>query len=249
MTRDEITQALASIGRHHTHAQRELVQLVKRLQKEGASMEPVESTDAPVDGPASVPRDPSVAPPTREEALATAKEVLREKLRGAGQSHLLHLVDQVQQPDLDALHRAAPAGPNPSPCTALRERVPDTADLEFLRDIFDGETLAGGRGRIGRGAGGLRQYEQDVRVASQADLKTWPSGFYTDHTNQATQFLFNQAANGWALLIEGLPAGTGIFTLHYGDAGRTCFFPVATSGLDHETREFLAASFRQVFMP
>ncbi|WP_233874944.1 hypothetical protein [Paraburkholderia adhaesiva] len=253
MTGDEIAEALASIGQHHTRAQRELLQLSLRLQNEGRTEhtqcapltqyvmpEPAQEDLLPV-----VPPTPAVngARPTREQALSTAKEVLRHELHNNHQSHLVHLVDQVSQSDIDAMHQVA-AMPSPAFPTPVR----DLTNMEFFRGFFNAQTIEGGRGQIGRGSFGLTQYEEDVRVAKQADLTGWPSGFYTDHTNQATQFLLNQVPPGRAILVEGLPRGDiRVSTLNYNEGEHASFTPMAPARLDKGAKQFLTVCFRQAF--
>ncbi|MGF6604359.1 hypothetical protein P3T23_009114 [Paraburkholderia sp. GAS448] len=263
MTRDEIAQALASIGQHHTRAQRELLQLALRLQNEGVAGQARDVLPARHAIPEDTQEDllPVVAAttaasgprprPTTGQALARAKEVLREELVNHHQSHLLHLVDTVEQSDIDATHDAthhSPAQPTPAPTPVADPSVGSEAGVDFFRNLFSAQALAGGRGPIGSGAFGLKHYQQDVRLARQAHLKNWPSGFYTDHTTQATQFLLNRADLGWAILIEGLQrADIRASTLNYSMEEFASFTPMNPVGLDEEQRALLADCFRQTF--
>ncbi|MBB5409253.1 hypothetical protein HDG34_003194 [Paraburkholderia sp. HC6.4b] len=254
MTRDEIAEALASIGQHHTRAQRELLQLALRLQNEGLTGQTRDMLPARHAIPEDSQEDllPVVAAttavsaprlrPTTAQALATAKEVLKEELINHDQSHLLHLVDTVEQSDIDATHHA------PAPTPVTEPSTGNQASVEFFRNIFNAQTLAGGTGPLGIGVAGLKHYQQDVRLARQAHLKNWPSGFYTEHTTHATQFLLNRADLGWAILVEGLQrADIRASTLNYGKEEFASFMPMPSVGLDEGKRERLASCFNQTF--
>ena len=257
MTSEEITQALASIGQHHTRAQRELLQLTLRLQREGMQ-EKVEGArpagntlpeilqEDAVSAIAGASGQPEARPtPSKEQALATAKEVLKDQFINHNQAHLLHLVDTVEQSDLDAFN-GTPV--RPTPVMEPPAPVYGQANVEFFRDLFNAQTLAGGRGPIGEGMFGLKHYQQDVRLARQAHLKEWPSGFYTDHTTQATQFMLNRADLGWAILIEGMQrADIRVSTLDYNKEEFPRFTPMAATRLGDENRQLLAGCFRQAF--
>jgi hypothetical protein len=257
MTRDEIAQALASIGQHHARAQREILQLALRLQNEGLTEPardvlpdqhvPSDSTQEdllPVVPPATEVSEPHPRP-TREQALATAKEVLREQLKNHNQPYLLHLVERVEQSDVDAVHHAAAF---PTPVAETSPLLRDRANMEFFRGFFNAQTITGGRGPIGKGVFGLKQYEEDVRVARQTDLRGWPSGFYTDHATRATQFMLNQVEAGWAILIEGLARGDiHVSLLNYNEGERARFTQIAPDRLDRGTCESLAGCFKEAF--
>jgi hypothetical protein len=253
MTREEIVEALVSVGQHHTCAQRELLQLTLRLQREGLTGDQAYGTtvaQAHEPGQAAVQESvartlpgtvngvgpsPATGVPTKAEALATAKEVLKGKLISNGQRDLLHLVDQVKQSDLDETS-VSPALPTPAAqaSTPIRQRT----NVEFFRDWFDAQTMEGGRGPIGNGVFGRKRYEQDVRLARQADLRGWPSGFYTDHVTKAVQFMINQPASGRAILFEGLSTGDVRVGAHAYDGSEYARF--APVDLNDEIRTFLA---------
>jgi hypothetical protein len=170
--------------------------------------------------------NPAAAAPSMSDALQTAKTVLKDALRAAGQSQLVDMVDHVSEADLKRVQSVAeqptPAdGPTPVTSTESHEAKRDRESLAAFAgpgSIFvthlNADTVQGGRGQLGKGIAGLSRWQEDARWIDETRLKGWPSGFYQNRDTKATQLLINTARA--AILVDGLPnPGAQVFVLRY----------------------------------
>jgi hypothetical protein len=184
--------------------------------------------------------------PSMADALETAKTVLKDALRAAGQSQLVDMVDHVSEADLKRVQAATeqptPAdGPTPAlPPAQAHEQERERASLNAFigpQSIFVGnlnsETVQGGKGRLGKGVAGLIRWQEDAVWIEESRLKSWPSGFYQNRDTKATQLLINTERA--AILIDGLPnPNAQVFVMRYGM--KIGFEPVAALPMLERTR-------------
>jgi hypothetical protein len=298
MNNQEIIDSLTKANQHVTSAQRELLQLTLKLQREaqgikeapylatpGEAAEAIQTASAAVQkviqdaaesvavAPAAVhpeifiPQMQVVDPeqmraarhlsvvepvaPNREadsklsasEALATAKSVLKDVLKGSGQEHLISLVDNVQECDLMRV-RNAPGASQPTAAAAMSDgnRLehttpadgPTLADTETHEQRMERESMAtfigndsifvrylnsatidGGQGSVGKYFSNLKRWQEDAFWVDEKRLITWPSGFYQNRDTKAQQLLINTERA--AVLVDGLPSAMSkVYVLRYG---------------------------------
>jgi hypothetical protein len=166
--------------------------------------------------------------PSMASALETAKTVLKDALRAAGQSQLVDMVDHVSEDDLKRVHAVAEQptpvdGPTPAvPAATAHEQERDRASLAAFigpQSIFvgnlNGDTIQGGMGRLGKGIAALARWQEDAYWIDETRLKNWPSGFYQNRDSKVTQLLINTERA--AILVDGLPSHNArVFVMRYG---------------------------------
>jgi hypothetical protein len=171
---------------------------------------------------------PAATAPSMAGALETAKNVLKDALRAAGQSQLVDMVDDVSEDDLKRVHAVAEQptpvdGPTPAvPVVTTHEKERERASLaSFIgpQSVFvgylNGDTIQGGKGRLGKGTAALARWQEDAYWIDEARLKNWPSGFYQNRDSKVTQLLINTERA--AILVDGLPSQNArVFVMRYG---------------------------------
>ncbi|SAK59160.1 hypothetical protein AWB81_01801 [Caballeronia arationis] len=166
--------------------------------------------------------------PSMADALETAKTVLKDALRAAGQSQLVDMVDHVSEADLKRVQAATeqptPAD-GPTPATTPAQAHEQERERESLKAFIGPESIfvsylnsgavTGGRGGLGRNSRSLKRWQEDAFWIEESRLKSWPSGFYQNRDTKATQLLINTERA--AVLVDGLPdANAKVYVLRYG---------------------------------